>query len=338
MKKPFKLITSLAAISLALTACGGGSSAVEVGGTWDEIVQNAKDEGSVTYYVSGNEDGANSLAEAFTEEYGINVDVVYLTSNELSKRISAEVKSGNIKGDVINLAEMTLMDELAEGDQFLPLQGPSIDAIPAEAKNEHYYQVSRSFLSALYRDDVEKAPKTWEDFLDPQFKGKLGFEDPTVSTTQALGHHWLNKNVDNFMPRLGDQDPQLTQSMATSIPMLKGGQLDAVIFPAGFFTMAQAEENDDLEAVIPTPGLYYARYSAVPTGSPNPNAALVLNDFLASCDGQSIVNGNRMGTSAFCENEGDIEFEGEQIDLWEGVNARVDIQPTLDDFTEHVSN
>jgi iron(III) transport system substrate-binding protein len=146
---------------------------------------------------SANDATLNDLvAAAFTKETGIKVDVVSAGSGVLMKRIQAE--KNNPQGDIVWGVSRSLLQ--TNKANFAPYTSKENAAIPADfidpdnlwtGTNVHLLVVTKN--TKLLPGD--EGPKTWDDLIDPKYKGKIAFTDPANSgsaftNATLLIEHW----------------------------------------------------------------------------------------------------------------------------------------------------
>ncbi|MBV9519617.1 MAG: extracellular solute-binding protein [Hyphomicrobiales bacterium] len=146
---------------------------------------------------SANDSTLNDLVfNAFTKETGIQVETVSTGSGVLMKRIQAE--KDNPQGDIIWGVSRSLLQ--TNKAYFAPYKSSEIAAIPPDfldpdslwtGTNVHILVVTQN--TKLIPEG--EGPKTWDDLLDPKYKGKIAFTDPANSgsaytNATLLIDHW----------------------------------------------------------------------------------------------------------------------------------------------------
>jgi iron(III) transport system substrate-binding protein len=146
---------------------------------------------------SANDSTLNELVSAaFTRETGIKVDMVSAGSGVLVKRVQAE--KDNPQGDVIwGISRSLLQTNKA---YFAPYVSSENAAIPPDFLDpDHLWTGTNVHLLVITKNTKALAtgegPRTWDDLLDPQYKGKIAFTDPANSgsaftNTTFLVDHW----------------------------------------------------------------------------------------------------------------------------------------------------
>lgn len=183
-----KLATASAVIVglSVLTACGGGSAAVEdtsdiamYSGSDRQsmLVEGAKKEKQLLWYTTTIPDQlAEPLAAGFEKKYPFaSVDIYRANSTDVASKAMEEYQAGNHAVDVIDGTGTATMLEDAEIIQ--PFTSPELDAYPESAKDPEGYWGPRLlyFMAVAYltdKLDAAEAPKTYEDLLDPAGRGR----------------------------------------------------------------------------------------------------------------------------------------------------------------------
>ena len=137
-------------------------------------------------------------------------------------------------------------------------------------------------------------PKTWEDLLDPKWKGKIAWSS-AGSSTSGSGF------VGTVLDALGDQKGmdflrKLAKNNVVNIPVASRQILDMVI--AGEYAMAlqisnhhawiSAKQGAPVSWIPMSPVMVNSGNISVAARAPHPNAGKLLADFLVSPEGQAI--------------------------------------------------
>ena len=146
---------------------------------------------------SANDSTLNDMVSAaFTKETGIKVEMVSTGSGVLMKRIRAE--KDNPQGDVIWGVSRSLLQ--TNKAYFSPYVSKENAAIPADFLDpDHLWTGTNVHLLVVTQNTKllppGQGPKTWDDLLDPKYKGKIAFTDPANSgsafaNATLLVEHW----------------------------------------------------------------------------------------------------------------------------------------------------
>jgi iron(III) transport system substrate-binding protein len=182
----FKRIAAMALVSLiaavpALAQSSIGELAKYDGpDRMDKLIAGAKQEGTLTVYTSAPVDDMTAITSAFTEKYGIKVDIWRGSSEDVLTRGVTETKAGRYTADVFETNGPEL-EALVRETVLQPISTPTFKQMLPQAVFEHHSWVGTrlNVITSAYNTslvDTASIPKAWTDFLNPQWKGKLGVE------------------------------------------------------------------------------------------------------------------------------------------------------------------
>ncbi|MEY9212748.1 extracellular solute-binding protein [Thermobifida halotolerans] len=304
------------ALTLFATACGGGGDAAG-GGEDGDLVEAARSEGTVTWYVSIPEEPVQAVASAFEEEYGVPVEVVRMGSSVLAQRYSTERDSGQSLGDLITIPENHILEEYTGNGWLRELPADRVDNLaswPQEALYEDtYFLVNSQPIGLAYNTDELAASdlQDWEDLLAPELESEIVMADPVSVLSWAELLRTLKEEYgEEYLRDLAGQDLQKVDSAIPGTQQVAAGE-SLVAFPSLPSVVNPLKESGapvELAYLSPTTGV--EQYTAVAEGSPHPNAALLFTDFLMSEEGQTALN-EGFGISPLGELDGTLpEPEG----------------------------
>lgn len=120
------------------------------------------------------------------EHPDVDVQVVHLGSKEVFSRIQAE--HGRPQCDVWWGAPSTMFMQAADEGLLAPYTPTWADAIAPEFKDpqHRWYATYRSPIAILFNDrhySAEDMPQTWDNLLDPKWRGKISLRRPLDSGT-----------------------------------------------------------------------------------------------------------------------------------------------------------
>ena len=168
------LALALTILLLALSGCAGGT----------DVSGFAPGEGErLVIYTSHKEEVYGPIVKEFQQRTGIWVEVVTGGSNELLERIAMEAESGEpvcdlmFGGGVESLA--------AYEDCFEPCKPEGVEYLRDVGLSADDLWTPFSSLPMVLVYNTRLVPEGevtgWADLLDPRWKGRIAFADPTVS-------------------------------------------------------------------------------------------------------------------------------------------------------------
>src|SRR6516165_7158034 len=188
-------------ISALLFVCLLVSSVPAVFAQSAQTVAGAKkDGGKVIVYTSMETFTADALKKAFEAKTGLQMEYWRGGSTEILDRVLSEHRVGKPQFDVVATTgdHMRLM---AKGGAFGKYESPSFKGFAKDAVDPELGARYRNVLYGVIYDKTQikpsEAPKTLEDIVKPEYRGKLVMPHPTGHT---LTTQWLT-SLDKIMPK-----------------------------------------------------------------------------------------------------------------------------------------
>lgn len=145
-----------------------------------KLVEGAKREGTFDIYTSAQSNDMGALTSAFEKKYGVKARVWRASSEKVLQRTVTEARAGRFTVDVVetNGPEMEALhrEKLLQAVKS-PYQADLIT--PARLPHGEWMGTRLNVFVQAYNTSAvkkEDLPKSWEDLLDPKWKGKLGIE------------------------------------------------------------------------------------------------------------------------------------------------------------------
>ena len=223
-----RLTRSVAALG-ALLAFGHGSPALAADAA---TVAAATKEGEVVWCTTLVVDqAARPIQEAFEKKYpGIKVRMLRSQGPETVARLLAEVRAGKVETDVIDATLSGVVGIPAEVMQRLPAAVVGVVANNDRIPGDRWVPINQYYSCIAINTDMVKGadvPKSFEDLLDPKWKGKLVWHStPDLSGPPGfIGMILTTMGKDKgmaYLKRLADQK-------ITILPTSQRGVMDQVI-------------------------------------------------------------------------------------------------------------
>lgn len=223
-----KIILNLL-IAVVFIATGSMSSATEVEKrTIEQLYQAAlKEGGEVVVYAGGDvQSQAARIKESFEKRFpGIKMNVIVDYSKTHDARVDLQLETGKIIPDVVQFQTLHNFPRWKEKGVLLNYKPISWDKVYKDFKDKDGAWISGfviAFHSVSNKDKLgnTKVPKEANDFLKPEFKGKLISAYPNDDDAVLF---WYKKNIDKYgwgwMEKLMKQNPEFVRG--THVPKLK---------------------------------------------------------------------------------------------------------------------
>jgi len=152
---------------------------------------NGESVGEVNVYSHRHYEADQKLFDRFTESTGIRVNVVKAKADQLIERLKAEGEQS--PADLLITVDVGRLTRAKEAGLLQALGDPGItQAVPAYLKDEDNQWVAltkRARVVVYHRDRVaeEALPATYEDMVDPAYRGKI----LTRSSSNIYNQSWI---------------------------------------------------------------------------------------------------------------------------------------------------
>lgn len=294
------------AVTTAMLAMGAGTFGAPLARAADDEEQKlyaaAKKEGRVTWY-SGylNQPIVDAVGKAFTQKYpGIHVDGNKTTSEVAFQRVMQDINGGAVQADVFSSTDAGHMSYLISKNKLVKYTPPNAAGlVPAlrDFNGGGYYRPGWVGLVAIMYNSKKvsaaDSPKDWPDLTDMKWKNKIAFGSPnysglvgvwTVGMTEKYG--W------GFFEKLNKLNPLIGRSIDDAVAMLNGGERDVAICSAATALRSAKKGNPLVVNYAKSFSLVDLSPVAILKGSPSPNAAKLLVDFMAGPEYSKIMAEN----------------------------------------------
>ncbi len=264
-------------------------------------------EGKVIIYAALDTKTANDLAAAFKQQTGIDAQIALQIeeAGTVSARVKAE--AANARADVVIGGNSNFHSDLAAGGYLQPYVSPVIKAAGIDPKFEdpagywsgwYFGALCILYNNKRFADEVAskgiKPPTTWDDLLNPAYKGEVLVANPV---TAGGGYLFLAAQIFrlggeqagfDYVKKLDANVAQYTNGANGSIALVAQGQ--SIIGVAwGHDTIKQKlQGNLPVTVVFPKDDAFEIGGASILKGAAHPNAARQFIDFLLSAAAEKI--------------------------------------------------
>jgi iron(III) transport system substrate-binding protein len=257
------------------------------------LVENARREGSLTFYTSMATTESLPLSQAFEKKYGVKVELWRATSDKVVQRAVTEARGRRYSVDFIETNGPEL-EMLARERLLSEFYSPYIADLPAAAVPSHRLWVSdrlNIFVVAFNTNKVkrEALPKTFEGFLDPKWKGLIGLEATDAEWLATIVKLWGPDRGMAFFRKLAEMRPDIRKGHVLFSELVAAGEVPVglTVYSSNAESMKRRGGPIDWAPVEPV----VARPQAigVAKNAPHPHAAVLFADFVLSPEGQELL-------------------------------------------------
>jgi len=279
---------------------------------WDKTLKGAKSESKLSLYLYQGEGELGGVAQLFQKKYPqIIVTTVTGRGNQLGPRIMAERRAGKFLADAYIAGLTSTYEILYRGKILDPIRAALIlPEVLDESKwwqgQHHYIDPENEYIFVFvgnvsqyisyHTKSVDPGEfRSYWDFLQPKWKGKILSRDPKISGSQRIGlrgFYYTPELGAEFVRRLyGEMDVTLTQEIRQATDWLANGKFAICFFcseilkaksqglPVDEFPTARWKESRAITAGN-------VGTVALPSRAPHPHAARLFVNWLLSREGQ----------------------------------------------------
>jgi len=295
MRAPTRLIVAAAAAATALVATVAHAQALFDYKGPDRLARieaAARKEGTLTLYTTIAEKDLPAIIGPFEKKYGIKVNVWRAGTDKVLQRTVAEARAKRYDVDAIHYGSPE-MEALAREKILQPIDSPvHADLAPGSVpKHKEWAATILSvWVQAYNTNAVRKAdlPKTYQDLLDPKWKGKLGIEtkddDWFATVVHLLGSE--EKGLAFFRELVEKNGISARHGHTLLTNMVVSGEVPLALTVYNYMPEQAKKKGAPIDWFAIEPAVARSNAIGVARKAPHPNAALLFYEYLLGPDGQ----------------------------------------------------
>ncbi len=261
-----------------------------------KLVAEAKKEGKVVIYGSMETDIFDGIQQGFEKKTGIKVDYWRAAGATVLERASTERKANKVGYDLVlnNAGPMEIL--LAEG-ALAKYDSPMAKNFPAEHQHPQLGPSYRtSIVGIVYNKSIippDKAPKSLEDLLKPEFRGKLAFPDPSRGAVAVMWPMSLYKlmgkdRAEKYLRDLGATKPAILEGVLPAAERVTSGETPIAITYLKY-VVSFGQKGAPLDYVRQDKFLSHSHAITMSSRAARPNAAKAFLDYFYSDDSLRVM-------------------------------------------------
>jgi iron(III) transport system substrate-binding protein len=261
-----------------------------------KLIAEGRKEGRVVIYGSMETDIFEGIQKAFEKKTGIKVDYWRAAGATVLERASSERKANKVAYDLVlnNAGPMEIL--LTEG-ALAKYDSPLAKNFPAEFVHPQLGPSYRtSIVGIIYNKSIlspDKAPKSLEDLLKPEFSGKLAFPDPSRGAVAVMWPMSLYKlmgkdRADKYLRDLAATKPVIVEGVLPAAERVTSGETPIAISYLKY-VINFGQKGAPLDYVRQEKMLGHNHAIALSIKAAHPNAAKAFLDYFYSDDSLKIM-------------------------------------------------
>lgn len=259
----------------------------------------AKKEGKVVWYSSLSLPIAQELCNLFnSKNLGIECVLHRDGSGNLFTRWQQEAKAGIYNADVLHTSNIGHFVSLRKENALIRYRPSGSERMNKAflEKDGNWAVLRASVYIPTYNITKVKegeVPKSWLDFFDPKWKGKLVNAHPGYSGFVSVGMAALVQQFGwEFFDKLAEQKPRIVQSAVDATTFVVRGEAVMSVGGTGYEPFVAIQKGEPIRFIYPKEGLpFIDSAQAIFAKAPRPNAAKVFTDFLFGKEAQQVLAG-----------------------------------------------
>jgi iron(III) transport system substrate-binding protein len=283
------------ALSLLSAAAGAQEPATYQGADRTQrLIEGARREGSLLLYTSMVDKDAKMLAAAFEKKHGVKVNIWRSGKNKILQRVVTEARAGRNEVDVVHNPAPEM--EALYGEKLLrKVRSPyQTDLIPQAMPAHGEWTGLRVyvFVQAYNTQQVskEELPRTWQDLLDPRWKGRLGIEGKEQEWFYTLVHAMgEEKGLAYFQKLVATNGLSVRQGNSLLVNMIISGEVPFSLTTYSYLVEQGRAKGAPIDYTTLAPTIAYTDGIATVKKAPHPHAAMLFYDFMLT-DGQKMMS------------------------------------------------
>ncbi len=257
-----------------------------------KLVEGAKKEGEMIWYTNSGIENASRYTQAFKKNFPfINAQVWRAKTRQVTQRAISEANAGRYLVDVIK-PSTDLLPPMLEKNLLAKYETPIRAIYPAHAKSVYYTSMNYAFRVFAFNPrkvNRKDAPKTWEELLQPKWKGEILFDESSLEEVMALLAAWGKESTVNYATKLSQQQLLIRVGRDTTTQMMMAGEAPLAVTTYAYNNEGLRAQNAPVDWIAEDliPVLLYPLTMA--RNAPHPYSAALFYDFLLSEEGQRLI-------------------------------------------------
>jgi len=257
-----------------------------------KLVEGARKEGEMVWYTNSGIENATRYIQAFKKNFPfINAQVWRAKTRQVTQRAISEANAGRYLVDVIK-PSTDLLPPMLEKNLLAKYETPIRAVYPAQAKSPYYTSINYAFRVFAFNPrkiNRKDAPKSWEDLLQPKWKGEILFDESSLEEIMCLLGAWGRDKAASYAAKLSQQQLLIRVGRDTTTQMMMAGEALVAVTTYAYNSESLRTQNAPVDWIAEDliPALLYPLTLA--RSAPHPYAAALFYDFMLSEEGQRLI-------------------------------------------------
>ncbi len=266
----------------------------------ERLVEGAKKEGKLVLYSAMIVNQAlRPITAAFQEKYPfVKMSYWRADSEDIMTKFATEYRANNIVGDVLEAGAAGAL--AVEAGYAQSMWSPEFAAIPEQRRDAKglWAPTRMNYFAVAYNTRLvpaDEAPRTYEDLLNPKWKGKMAWVTGTASAAPLfvtnLRTAWGEEKALDYLKKLSTQGI-INYGSGTArslVDRVMAGEFPIALQIYAHHPLISAGKGAPVATRMMSPTPSTSGTLVIPKGAKNVHASLLLLDFLLSKEGQKTL-------------------------------------------------
>ena len=261
------------------------------------LFKGAQAEGELVYYGTLPIDEFVPLARVFNARYrAIALQHYFSPRDGILARTLTEARAGRHAVDVVQV-DLSYGYQLLNANLVQPYQVANAKRFydgtyDPDGSWHSMYFLTTALLYNTHLVKPEQAPKSYDDLLQPQWKGKMLFDPDAGYILAAMESAWGREKAVAYLAKLAKQDISYRRGGTLTTQVVSSGEFPIGIAINGETSAAVREKGAPLGFRVLPPVIVKPEGFFVAKNAPHPHAALLFAEWVLSDEAQSFLAGN----------------------------------------------
>src|SRR5258706_9119618 len=258
-----------------------------------KLVEAARKEGTLTFYTSIAEKDGPVLAADLENRYGVKVNIWRASTTKVLQRVIVESQANRWDFDAVDISAPEMEALYREKTLQEVKSAFHADLFPETMPKHRGWapQFLSVFVQSYNTNLVKKAdlPKSYEDLLDPKWKGKLGVEAKDNEWYCGLMKHLgEDKGSKLFKEIVSKNGWSVRTGHSLLNNMVVSGEVPLALTVYSYMTEQAKQKGAPVDWFVIDPVIGRSNGIGVSRKPPHPNAALLFYEYMIS-DAQPLI-------------------------------------------------
>jgi iron(III) transport system substrate-binding protein len=267
------------------------------------LIDAARGEGSVVWYSTLIINQiVRPMVAAFEAKYpGIKVEYSRAASSDVALKIVNEARARRVQSDIFDGSNTVFL--LRDPRLVTSYSPKAVESWPAELKSSDgtWTALNIFYWTAAYNTNLvrpDEVPKTYEDLLDPKWKGKIAWTyDLTPGGPPGFVHNILSTMGQDkgtaYLRTFAEQEPvTIPGAQRVVLDHVISGEYPLCVMILNYHAAISMKDGAPVRWLKMEPLLQTMGLVSITGNPPHPNAARLMVEFMLSEAGQKILADN----------------------------------------------